>query len=49
MKLTELFSPNGKSSVKCGVDRVEYMKSNGWTEKPVTKTKEKKVKDNGNI
>lgn len=49
MKQTKLYSPNGKSSVLCGVDRVEHMLKNGWTEKPVSKTKEKKVKDNGNI
>ena len=49
MKQIKLYSPNGKGSVLCGVDRVEHMKKNGWTEKPVLKTKEKKVKENGNI
>jgi len=47
-KPIKLFSPNGENQVLCQSIRVDYMKANGWTEKPVQENKPAKaVKNKG--
>ncbi len=44
MKHTKMVSPNGKSTILVGPDRIDYLIANGWTIPEKKQPKLKKVK-----